>query len=331
MKTFDRESKSEFGSAECAVAACLFLVAVASATAQPAAAGSFPAPPPLPKRAIAPSPTPPAGVTIELDDQGSKLALFVPQVWKPQGATGAVLSVHFHTTPWFVVQEHLRRTNPGPLLVVTLGEGSATYAKPYRDTNRFARQLELVATPLKQRGADKNFRITSVDLSSFSAGYGAVRELLKSPAYFQIIRRIVLLDSLYAGWEGDAATPATRKPQADQIEVWMPFVRAAVRGEKTFVLTHSAVPTLKYASTADCADAILARLGVARQPVPTGALPASNDPDFPLRSRADSGRFHVWGYDGTDAQAHLTHARHMADVWNVLDNSNPRAPDSGRD
>lgn len=285
----------------------------------------------MPKRAIAPSTTAPAGVTLDLDDQGAKLALFVSQVWKLQGATGAVLSVHFHTTPWFVVQEHLRRTNPGPLLIVTLGEGSATYAKPYQDTNRFARQLDLAAAQLKQQGADKSFRFSAVDLSSFSAGYGAVRELLKSPAYFQIIRRIVLLDSLYAGWEGEMAAPTARKPQADQIEVWMPFVRAAVRGEKTFVLTHSAVPTLKYASTTDCADAILSRLGLARQPVPPDALPASTDPDFPLRSRADAGHFHIWGYDGTDAQAHLTHARHLADVWNVLDNSNSPAAAIGKD
>jgi hypothetical protein len=92
-----------------------------------------------------------------------------------------------------------------------------------------------------------------------------------------------------------------------------------VRGEKTFVLTHSAVPTMKFASTGDCAAALLALLGVPREPVSPGALPATKDPDFPLRSRADTGQFHIWGYDGIDAQAHLTHARHMADVWMALD------------
>lgn len=273
----------------------------------------------MPKRAIAPSPVPPAGIQVDLQDQDAKLVLLVPKAWKVQGATSVVLAVHFHTTPWFVVQEHLRREVAGPLLIVTLGEGSATYAKPYLDTNRFARQLELAAAQLRKLGADASFQFSGVDISSFSAGYGAVRELLKSPEYFKIIRRIVLLDSLYAGWEDAAADPSARKPQADQIEVWMPFVRAAVRGEKTFVLTHSAVPTLKYASTADCAAAILSRLGLERKPVTPESVPAAKDPDFPLRSRADSGNFHIWGYDGADAQAHMTHARHLADVWNVLD------------
>jgi hypothetical protein len=39
----------------------------------------------------------------------------------------------------------------------------------------------------------------------------------------------------------------------------------------------------------------------------------------PLLQRADVGRFHVWNYAGTNAQAHLTHVRHLADLWRALD------------
>lgn len=45
---------------------------------------------------------------------------------------------------------------------------------------------------------------------------------------------------------------------------------------------------------------------------------ATNDPEFPLRYRADAGHFHVWGYGGADAAAHTTHPRHLADVWLAL-------------
>jgi hypothetical protein len=54
-------------------------------------------------------------------------------------------------------------------------------------------------------------------------------------------------------------------------------------------------------------------------PVPAGSLPATQDPEFPLLERADSGNFHLWGYGGQDAQAHITHVRHLADVWMALD------------
>jgi hypothetical protein len=52
---------------------------------------------------------------------------------------------------------------------------------------------------------------------------------------------------------------------------------------------------------------------------PTTSIAAANDPNFPLLSRADSEGLHVWSYGGEDAQAHLTHVRHMADVWQSLD------------
>jgi hypothetical protein len=91
-----------------------------------------------------------------------------------------------------------------------------------------------------------------------------------------------------------------------------------MRGEKTFVLTHSEVPTANYASSAECAWAIIEAVGAPRVMVIPGVIPASNDADFPLRYRSDVGNFHIWGYAGTNAEAHLTHVRHLADVWEAL-------------
>jgi hypothetical protein len=49
------------------------------------------------------------------------------------------------------------------------------------------------------------------------------------------------------------------------------------------------------------------------------SCPAAREPEYPLIQRADFGRFHVWNYAGTNAQAHLTHVRHLADLWRALD------------
>lgn len=274
-------------------------------------------PPVMNKRAIAPSTNELQGVQVKLTDRGTNFILFLPQGWTNAVSSNTTVSVHFHGAPWFVIQEHVRRGAKEPLAAFALGEGSTTYRLPFEDTNRFARVLALIEIELRNRGA-AHARITGADISSFSAGYGAVRELVKSPESFSIIRRIALLDSMYAGLEPPETGSTNRRPSASQIDVWVPFARAAMHGEKTFVLAHSQVPTAAYASSGECAAALLARLGLKAQSVATNTLPASNDPEFPLLTRADAGGLHIWSYGGTDAQAHMTHARHLADVWRAV-------------
>jgi hypothetical protein len=288
-------------------------IAFAAATAE------WPVPPPMPKRVIAPSTNELGGTQVPLADRDVKFTLFLPNGWTNAMSSNAVLYVHFHTVPWFAIQEHVRREAREPLLIFALGEGSSAYRAPFEDTNRFNRILVLVEEELKKRGAPADTQLAHVDVSSFSAGYGAVRELVKSPEYFKIIRRIVLLDSLYGGLEPEEKGSTNRRPLAAHIEVWVPFARAALRGEKAFVFTHSQVPTTSYASSSECAEALLQRIGLKARAVTTNSIPAASDPDFPLFARADSGGFHSWSYGGVDAQAHLTHVRHMADVWRALD------------
>jgi len=282
-------------------------------------------PPVMTKRAIAPSTNETRGTQLTLNDRGTNFTLFLPAGWTNTVSSNAVLYVHFHTAPWFPIQEHVRRGATEPLAVFALGEGSSTYRAAFEDTNRLARVLALVESELQKRSG-LSARISVVDVSSFSAGYGAVRELIKSPAYFKIVRRIVLLDSMYAGLEPEQNGSTNRRPLAAQIDVWLPFAKAAMRGEKTFAITHSQVPTSGYASSAECALALLANLGVNADAVATNSIPAANDPNFPLLKRADAGGLHIWSYGGTEAQAHMTHARHMADVWRALDTAGDTPP-----
>lgn len=288
------------------------------------ASAALPEPPPMPKRSIAPSTNELRGTQIVLTDRGTNFTLFLPHGWTNTVSSHTVLFAHFHTIAWFAIQEHGRRETKEPLIVFALGEGSSTYAQPFTDTNRFSRMITLVESEMKKRGAAAGTRVTQVDVSSFSAGYGAVRELVQQPTAVQLIRRIILLDSMYASLEPEETGSTTRRPLAAQIDVWLPFARAALRGEKTFVFAHSQVPTPAYASSFECAAALAARAGVEFKTVATNSLPATRDPNFPLLRRADAGRFHIWSYGGEDAQAHLTHVRHMAEVWQALDAAETR-------
>src|SRR5687767_1050508 len=127
----------------------------------------------MPKRVIAPSTNELQGTQIALEDRGTKFTLFLPYGWTNSFASNAVLDVHFHTVPWFAIQEHVRRGAKHPFVVFALGEGSSVYRAPFEDTNRFHRVLSFVESELAERSGQTNRRIVAVDVSSFSAGYGA--------------------------------------------------------------------------------------------------------------------------------------------------------------
>src|SRR5438034_352452 len=264
-------------------------------------------PPPMPLRQIGPPPsTVPAGKLIDIDDNGTRFSLFVPQSFSPPRSDQIVLTVHFHGAIWFVIQEHLRRGLNGPLLCAALGEGSSVYRRPFEDRERFERLIKRVELHIHRR-------ISVIDISSFSAGYGAVREIVKSPEYVKAIRRIVLADSMYASYEDEETAHPSSRPAREHIDPWIPFAKEAAAGNKTFVLTYSQVPTQNYASSALCAHALCEAIGVIMEKVMPSSIPATLDPQFPLQERADLRGFHIWGYGGSDAQAHMTHARHIAD------------------
>lgn len=298
-------------------AAMLMMLALASGLHDAFSADVIP--PVMSPRSIAPDKTPPAGEQFQLNDRGTNFTVFLPVGWTNTFSSNAVLMVHFHTAPWFAIQEHLRRNAREPLLVFVLGEGSTTYRIPFEDTNRFPRIVHQVQGELRRRSGNSAGTFTSVDVSSFSAGYGAVRELVRSPAAFNLLRRVILLDSLYGGLEPMTGGSTNRVPLAEHIDVWVPLARAAIRGEKTFVFTHTQIVTRSYASTFECAAALLQRVGVPSIQVAPGSTPAAAEPRYPLIARADRGRFHVWSYAGDDAQSHMTHPRHLAEVWQALD------------
>lgn len=259
-------------------------------------------------------PTPANGIQgeqIALVDRGVKFTLFFPAGWYRE-ATNIALTAHFHTVASSAISSHVRRGSRDPLVAFALGSGSSAYRVPFEDTNRFDRVLSLVETEMRQRGFTNH--ITTVDLSSFSAGYGAVRELVKSPHYYSLIRRIVLLDSIYGGLVPQKTGSTARIVDPQHIDAWIPFAKAAMRGEKTFIITLSQIEPATFASTLECASALLDRLALKLQsvsPPPTNSLG--------LLSRADAGNFHVWSYAGTNATAHMAHVQHMAEIWRSIE------------
>ena len=274
---------------------------------------TLPEPPPMPKRPIA-ARAEIAGPIQEFEDGDRKFSLYIPAAAKPNSEIS--LTVHFHSAQWHAVQEHIDRGLDGPVIAFYPGEGSSIYAKSFEDTERFGRWMGLVLGELRGRGWPDNSRISELNFTSFSAGYGAVRVLIQRPEVFQILRRVILADSMHGSLTPDVEG---RVPLAEHVSVWKPLAEAAIAGTKTFVVTFSQVPTPTYASSSEMGSALVRLVGGSMCPVEQGTLKATEDPEFPLLARFDKGNFHVWSYGGEDGQAHMTHARHLADLWKALD------------
>jgi hypothetical protein len=307
-----------------AIAVALAVV-VSHALAAPVAQGSrvsapavqAPAPPTVTLRDIAHAPRVARGTSISLE---TSVTLFLPDGWRDEIATptGSLkLTVHFHSAQWFAVEEHARRGARNPIVAAYYGEGSTVYQRPFLDPGHLDAMLSTVTAELLRHGAPPGTHPGPIELQSFSAGYGAVREILKSPVNSRRISAVVLADSLYASRTTDSLGRAV--PDPAQMASFIDFARMAARGEKQMLVAHTTIVTPTYCSTVETADALIQALGGTREAVTTGSLAAATEgTSFPLTSRCDIGAFHVWGYEGRTGHAHMAVARTIADFWSAL-------------
>ena len=112
------------------------------------------------------------------------------------------LLIHFHGASWLVEQHVARYLPRAALITVNLGAGSSAYRKPFEQPETFQNLLSEAAENL---GAKRGW--ASITLSGFSAGYGAVREILRRPEYFALVNNVLLLDGMHASYspEGEVA------------------------------------------------------------------------------------------------------------------------------
>ncbi len=229
------------------------------------------------------------------------------------------LVVHFHGASWLIEQHVTRGAPHAALVTVNLGAGSGRYAAPFVGAQRFEALLE-EASEAAAALTGRPTRWSGITLTSFSAGYGAVRAILAQPASSARITAIVLLDSLHASYviDGDPSAPRAKDPAVtvEDVEVFTRLAADAAAGRARFWVTHSEVYPGTYASTTDTADVLLASLGLTRRPVlkrgPIG---------MQQLSEAHRGGFHVLGFAGNSAADHVDHLHALGDwlrAWKVV-------------
>jgi hypothetical protein len=200
------------------------------------------------------------------------------------------LLIHFHGSPWLAMQAAEESKRPLIVAGVNLGAGSGRYVAEFSDPSLFTRLLSAVGRPLRR-----------VYLSGFSAGCGAIREILKTHA--DSIAGALFIDGIHTSYipEGKVLHEGGKLDET-KLESIAAYARRAIRGEKRMIVTHSEIFPGTFASTTETADGLLGTLGLKRTPVvqwgPLG---------MQQLSETRAGNLLVLGYAGNSAPDHIDH------------------------
>jgi len=230
--------------------------------------------------------------------------LFVPKGVKKK----ARLVIHFHGDE-LIPEIAAARIGGTAVISMQLGTGSGAYAKPFADPQLFGR---IVA----EAEAKSHLTFSPIILTSWSAGYGAVRAILRVPENYARVDRVLLIDGMHASYVGDM--PGTGPDQEsvlvpEDLQIFVQFARDAIAGRKRMIVTHSEIFPGTFASTTETTDWLVATLGLKLKAVlkwgPMG---------MQQLSEARKGKFRLLGYAGNSAPDHVDQLQALPDLLKWL-------------
>jgi len=234
-----------------------------------------------------------------------KLAqLFIPESFNPAG--DSELIVHFHGLP--KVSEHAVCGSSNQVILTLNGwSGGSSYEKLFREGTHFLDFVHLA------KEAINIHEFSSIILSGWSAGYGAIRALIQR--YPDRIDGIILLDGIHTSYVPERLV-LHRGGELDtsKLEPFIAFARQAIEGEKSMLVTHSSVFPGTFASTTECVDYLIYQLFLKRKAVlkqgPVGMQQVG---------KVASGRLKIMSFAGNTAPDHVDHLHGLKRFINELD------------
>ncbi|MBK6519488.1 MAG: hypothetical protein IPM79_35610 [Polyangiaceae bacterium] len=213
--------------------------------------------------------------------------------------------IHFHGHD--PVRKEFVRVMDGAVLVgITLGIGSGAYSQAFGSPQAFKDLIASVEDEVaKQRGL-KSAKVRKLALSAWSAGYGAVEQILRQEAGKERVDAVILLDGLHVGYNPDGTL------QRPGLEPFIEFAKRAKAGKRFMFASHSSIIPPGYASTTETVNYVVHELGGKEK----AAKPRASDPmGLELNAKFDAGNFHARGYDGNDKMDHCAHIGLLRDVF----------------
>jgi hypothetical protein len=232
------------------------------------------------------------------------------------------LVIHYHGNVELVEQSIAAAKVNALVHIINFGEGAGSYSKPLRNPFVFDRMLGTIEARARKTLGLRSAQIRRIALSSWSAGFAALHQILTSRSRLDRVDAVLLMDGLHASYAPGSGTevhPVGLKP-------FLAFARRAMSGQKLLVLTHSAIETHGYPSTTRTADALLEQLSLERQAVaPDAASPPQVDltvakKAFPtgernwLRvvSKVHHEALYLYGCAGNGKGDHIAHLAQMS-------------------
>jgi hypothetical protein len=217
--------------------------------------------------------------------------LFIPA--KLAGRHRLRLFVHFHGGS--LVPELAAQKTGAAVISIQTGSGSGSYAKQFSDPALFG-------TIIKEASEKTGTTFDSITLTAWSAGHGAIREILSVPEYYTRVSKVILIDGLHTGYDGGKPGPLESRLEPDHLEIFLQFAEdaAAAAGHKTMLITHSEIFPGTFASTTETADWLLLKLQIPRHPrLKRGPMGTQQ------LSEASKGHFRLIGFAGNSAPDHV--------------------------
>lgn len=220
------------------------------------------------------------------------------------------LIIHFHGVSW-LMEYHIAKHFPkAALITVNLGSGSRVYGEPFSQPEMFQNLIDESANALQLKK-----RWSSITLVGFSAGYGAIRAILRHDRFFEIVDNVLLLDGIHASYVPEGKRLADGGViKAEDLDSYVKFARDAVAGNKRFLISHSEIFPGTYASTTECVDHLLATLGIKRR-----AKMREGPVGMQQLSEVNIKGFHVRGYAGNTGEDHGDQLQAMPQWLKLLD------------
>ena len=238
---------------------------------------------------------------------GKLVELWVPDPTKARDVLDLV--VHFLGAAWLPEQAGAGLGTNTAVAVVNLGAGTGVYDRAFADPAVFDSLLAGVTRELSAvSGTTVN--VGRVTLVGFSAGHGAIRRILREPRHFARVDAVLLLDGMHTSYVPEGTVLAAGGVlDTTNLMAFADFARAAVRGEKRFLVSHSEIFPGTFASTTETANWLLHALGLHRTPVlkwgPRG---------MQQLSEVHAGRFELLGFAGNAGPDHIDQFHAMPEL-----------------
>jgi len=238
---------------------------------------------------------------------GKPVELFVPEGARVRDSIDLV--IHFHGAAWLPEQAVAALENGTVAAVVNLGAGSGTYHRAFEDPTAFDSLMASVTREISA-AIGKATNVRRITLVGFSAGHGAIRAILRESRHFAVVDAVLLLDGMHTSYVPDGTVIAAGAAlDTTNLSAFASFARAAVRGEKRFVVTHSEIFPGTFASTTETADWLLRALGLHRTPVLTWGPRGMQQ-----LSEMRAGNFELLGFAGNSAPDHIDQLHAMPEL-----------------